>query len=193
MEALIASIANLINDNILLGPIVYILIAVSAIVITPISTLPFIPFAAKKFGWVATAVYTEIGWVLGGFIAFLLARYFGKKVVSRFLSIEKIEALEKKIPKKLGFFSIILLRMLTPADIVSYLLGFTKISMPVFLLTAVIGIAPGVVALSYFGEAIFTFKHPALVILAFVAFFAIYFAILKIREKKFKKIKLTTL
>lgn len=137
-----------------LGMIFYVFITAIAVVIAPISTFPLIPIASIAWGFVISAILSIAGWTIGAQIAFMIARRFGKPLVQKFISLEKLEAFEKRIPEKNLFWSIVLLRMTVPVDLLSYALGlFSKISYSKYFWATIIGVTPFAFIFSY----IFTF------------------------------------
>ena len=145
---------NLINLEISknFGALIYIFITIIAIVIAPISMIPLIPIAANLFGWFLTAIYSIIGWTIGSFIAFFLAQNYGKPLIKKFISLKKIEKLEKYIPQENIFWSVVFLRIVIPVDILSYALGlFSNMKKRSFVLATIIGILPFAFIFSYLG------------------------------------------
>lgn len=132
------------------GIVFYILITIIAVVIAPVSTLPLLPVAVKLWGSFYAAVFSIIGWTIGSAIAFWLARRYGKPFISKIISTNKIEKIEKIIPKNNIFISIILLRIALPVDILSYSLGlFSSISFKLYITATIIGLSPFAFAFSY--------------------------------------------
>jgi uncharacterized membrane protein YdjX (TVP38/TMEM64 family) len=142
---------KLITNN-LVGMLIYLSLEILSIVIAPVTTLPLIIIATNLWGWFLTGILNILGWFLGSWIAFLIARKYGIKIVKRFISIEKIHRIENKIPKERLFWSVVLLRMVVPADILSYAIGiFTRMSKKSYLLATLIGITPFAFIWAYFG------------------------------------------
>lgn len=134
------------------GILIYILITIIAIVIAPISMMPLVPIASNLWGWVSAGVFTFTGWTIGAFIVFWISRKYGVKLIKKFVSLEKINKLESKIPKENLFIDILLLRMIIPVDVLSYALGlFTKINFKTYAITTMIGIIPFTFVFSYLG------------------------------------------
>ncbi len=126
-----------------LGMFLYILITVIAVVFAPVSTLPFLAVASALWGGFISAVLSIIGWTIGSAIAFGLARKYGRPLVSKFINIKKIERFENVIPPKHVFWTIILLRLSLPVDLLSYALGLlTKIPFKIFISATVVGLTP---------------------------------------------------
>lgn len=135
------------------GVIIYILIGIFTTVFAPLSSLPFLPLAVILWGWVIAGVLTTISWTLGSLIAFFLARKFGRKFVLKLIPEESIKKYEDLIPEKNLFLGIVFLRMILPADILSYILGLlSRISYKLYTTATIIGIMPFAFILSYLGS-----------------------------------------
>lgn len=136
----------------------YVLIVVAAIVIPPIGVAFLLPVAAHVWGPLQGAILSILGWIIGSQIAFWLARRFGKSLVKRVVSLEKIESMEKYAHAKHIFWSVVFLRMALPVDILSYALGlFSDMKYWKYLLATAIGVTPFGIFFSY--SAVFSFKY----------------------------------
>jgi len=134
------------------GMIAYIFIVVLAIVIAPISTVPLIPLASGLWGWFMAGVLSITGWAIGAQIAFHLARRFGKPLVEKLISIEKLTKFEERFSKEHIFWTIVFLRIVIPVDILSYAIGlFSNIKSSIYFFATVIGILPFAFVLAYAG------------------------------------------
>lgn len=134
------------------GIFAYIGIVVIAEVIAPVSALPFLPLASASWGWFWAAIFSIIGWTIGGIIAFEIARVYGIPLVKRFVSLDDIHSIEKRIPQGNLFWSIVFLRMVIPVDVLSYAIGlFSNISRKKYILATVIGITPFGFIFAYLG------------------------------------------
>ena len=156
-------------NNKLLGMAVYLIITIIAIVIAPVSTMALLPLAANLWGTVITAILSIVGWTIGSLIAFVLARKYGVPLVKKFVSLEKINKIEKMIPKKNLFWSIVFLRITIPVDILSYALGlFSKIKTLPYLLATIIGTIPFAFIYSYLGKMPFYYQIMAVILAGIV-------------------------
>lgn len=134
------------------GVLAYILITIIAIVIAPISMIPLIPIASNVFGWFYSAIFNIIGWFFGSIIVFWISRKYGMPLIKKFVSMDKLFKLESKIPKENMFFSIVILRMVTPVDVLSYALSLlSNIKFRTYALATFIGIIPFSFVFSYLG------------------------------------------
>ena len=174
---------DLIKDligNDFLGILIYILITITAIVIAPISMMPLIPIASNIWGRVPTAIILIFGWTLGSIIVFWISRKYGVPLIKKFVSLEKINKLESKIPKENLFLDIVLLRMIIPVDILSYALGlFSKVKFKTYFLATIIGLIPFAFAFSFLGTVPFYYQ--------LIGFFVIGLIIVLIHEFYRKK------
>ncbi|MCK4552928.1 VTT domain-containing protein [Candidatus Pacearchaeota archaeon] len=141
------------------GIIVFIFIEIISIVIAPVTTLPLIAVASNLWGWFFTGLINIFSWTIGAWIAFILGRKYGYKIIKRFISLEKIHNLEKKIPQEHLFWSVVLFRIILPVDVLSYALGiFTKIKLKNYLLATIIGITPFAFVIAYLGKVPFYYQ-----------------------------------
>tara|TARA_Y100000034_G_scaffold37940_1_gene46614 strand:+ start:3424 stop:4041 length:618 start_codon:yes stop_codon:yes gene_type:complete len=172
-------VKSLIGNN-FIGILIYILITIIAIVIAPISMMPLIPVASNIWGRIPTAIILIFGWTLGSIIVFWISRKYGVPLIKKFVSLEKINKLESKIPKENLFLDIVLLRMIIPVDILSYALGlFSKVKFKTYFLATIIGLIPFAFAFSFLGTVPFYYQ--------LIGFFVIGLIIVLIHEFYRKK------
>ena len=154
------------------GILIYILITIFAIVFAPVSMMPLIPLASNLYGVFYAAAINIIGWTIGSFIVFFICRKYGVSIIKKFVSLNEIYKWENKIPKKRVFFTLILLRMSVPVDILSYALSLlTKINFRTYALTTIIGIIPFAIVFSYLGTIPLVYQLIGFVIIGFVVVF----------------------
>ncbi len=142
----------------------YVLLVIFAIVIPPIGVGFLLPVAANVWGPFHAALLSILGWTLGAQISFWLARRFGKTLVKKVVSLEKIEALEKYAHSKHIFWSVVLWRMALPVDFLSYALGlFSRMGHGEYFLATLIGVIPFGILFSY--AAVISFKYQIIITL----------------------------
>jgi len=173
----------------LLGPLVYGLLMIGAILIAPIPASPLAIIAGKVFGPWQGMLYTLIAATLGAIIALTLARYFLGEVARNHLkSYNWYKKFSNLNEYKIAY--IIALTRLMPQvsfDLVSYAAGLTRIRLSLFTLATFIGMIPIVFILSFLGSFLQPYQEIILVIL--LTIFIIFF-LRKIKDKKIKQ-KLT--
>jgi uncharacterized membrane protein YdjX (TVP38/TMEM64 family) len=144
---------NVITHDSMYGVFFYIFITAFATVIAPISALPLMPVAVSVWGWFITGALSVVGWVLGSQIAFFLARRYGKSLVQKVVSAEKLAQYENIVPEKNIFWTVVLLRMTIPVDVLSYALGlFTSMSHKSYFFATLLGVTPFAFFLAYAGS-----------------------------------------
>lgn len=142
------------GEHPVLGAAAYVGALAASVVLLPLSSLPLLPFAANMYGVWLTAALSSAGWWLGALAAFAIAR-FGRRYLERVASLEAIDRLEAKIPQDVGFFGIVILRMVFPVDLVSFALGLLKeLRFLPYAVASLIGIIPFAVVWSYAGGAL---------------------------------------
>jgi len=165
------------------GVFLYITLAILATVVAPFSALPFLPLVSLLYGWFWAGVFSIVGWTIGAYIAFILARRYGKALVVKFVSMATVERLEARIPKEHLFWSVVFLRIVLPVDVLSYALGlFSRISEKNYVIATALGITPFAFAWAYAGS--FSWKE---LLLALVAMLGAYF-FLRWKKKRQEKV-----
>jgi uncharacterized membrane protein YdjX (TVP38/TMEM64 family) len=142
------------GSGLIIGSAVYLAISIISTVIAPITTLPVITVIANTEGKLLAAILSTIGWAVGGLIAFLIARKYGKSIVAKFVSETELQRIERIIPKKpqRAFWTIVFLRIIIPTDVLSYALGlFSKIDTWTYFLATMLGVAPSAFVFAYTG------------------------------------------
>lgn len=146
------SIHRFIQTHAFWGLFLYITLNVIDAVIAPGITLPLIPIAVRVWGRAPAALATTTGWTLGSLLAFLIARRWGAPLVRRLTSLERIRALRRYIPQNL-FWSIVVVRMVLPMDVISYVLGlFSGIGWRSYVAATALGLTPSAFLFAYLGK-----------------------------------------
>ena len=124
------------------GGVVYVLVLAAAVVVMPLSSLPFVPLASRLYGFELTSAMNLAGWWAGALIAFQIAR-FGRRYLERLVSLAALDRLERRVPPDIGFWGIVVLLMVFPTDVASFALGLLRnLSFRRFALGSFAGIAP---------------------------------------------------
>lgn len=183
----IYTIRDYINSFKIFGPIVYIIM----FAIVPLTFFPDSILAISSgliFGFYKGYIYTTIGALLGGSIAFFLARYIGYDLLKK-ISNDKLSKIEKLINAN-GFYIIFLLRLipLFPFDIISYGAGLTSVDYKQFLLATLLGTIPGIAVFTNIGSSALDISSTSFYIS--IAMLILLFAISILLKKKFLNNKL---
>jgi len=144
------SLRHLLQGSDARSMLLYVALTVGAVVVAPVSTLPLIPVAAVLWGAPVTALLSLAGWLVGGAIAFILARRFGRPFVGKFVNLNRLEQVERLIPGRNLFLAVVLLRIAIPFDILSYALGlFSTMGFVSYMAASLLGATPFAVIFSY--------------------------------------------
>jgi uncharacterized membrane protein YdjX (TVP38/TMEM64 family) len=152
---LIAVTADVLDENSALAGLLYVVVMAAGIVVLPFSSLPLLPFAAAAWGVLLGGTLSVIGWWAGALIAFVISRRLGRPVLLRLVGAERLESWEERVPGHASFVGIIIMRMVLPVEIPSYILGLTEaVRFPAYALASLIGIAPFAYVLLAMGGAL---------------------------------------
>ena len=133
-----------------------------------------------------------LGTMIGSFVIIALTRVFGKKLVSAFIPIEKIESLGFLKDEKKVYYTLFFIYLIpgTPKDVLTYAAALTKLDMKKFLLITGIARIPSIITSTWCGQEILN-KNYTLAIIIFAATgilsvvcSLIYNKISKAKEKK---------
>jgi uncharacterized membrane protein YdjX (TVP38/TMEM64 family) len=145
-------IGRFIGQHPFAGVLLYLVLNIVDAGLVPGATLPLIPIASHVWGRIPAALVTTAGWTAGSMIAFLIARRWGYPIVQRITSVRRIREAKRFIPENL-FWSVVLIRLIMPMDVISYVLGlFTDIGWAEYLLATALGLTPSAFLLAYLGQ-----------------------------------------
>lgn len=141
---------------------IFILLIILEVVFAPIPPLALYVAGGALFGTFLGGLLTLIGNLIGAFIAFWIARRFGRDFVEKRVDTVTRNKFDN-FSVKYGALSLFVLRInpLTTSDLFSYLAGLTKMKIRTFLLGTGLGLLPMIFAQAYFGEA-FVKNYPIL-------------------------------
>lgn len=133
-----------------------------------------------------------LGTMLGSFVIIALTKVFGRKLVSAFIPIEKIESLGFLKDEKRVYYTLFFIYLIpgTPKDVLTYAAGLTKLDMRKFLLVTGIARIPSIITSTWCGQEILNKNYTlALIIFAATGILSVvcslvYNKISKSKEKK---------
>jgi len=143
------------------GKIILVLIAAIQVIFALIPSEALEIAAGYLFGTTEATLLCLIGICLGSSIVIFLTQKFGRKFVNLFYSDEKIDKIKLfKNEKKLGgLLFLIFLIPGTPKDIVTYVVGLTKIKISTYLLITTIARTPSIIISTIAGSAFAESKY----------------------------------
>jgi uncharacterized membrane protein YdjX (TVP38/TMEM64 family) len=146
-----------------LAPVIYMLIMATAVVISPIPSVPLDVAAGAVFGPFLGTLYSVIG-ALGGAVAcFMITRILGRELIIPFIGghINFCPACSDRILTKIVFLSRLI--PVVSFDIVSYGAGLTQMSLKKFTLATFFGMLPLTFVYNYFGSSLAVGKGLAII------------------------------
>lgn len=164
---------NLVRGAGIFGPIIYMILLIIGILVSPIPTSPLAIMAGIIFGPLLGLIYTLIGATIGAVLAFLIARFLLRDFLKKHFGGNKFyDKIKGKNNKNVAYF--VFVTRLMPQisfDLVSYLAGITSLNIFTFAIVTFIGMIPIVFLLTFFGYLIASYISTVLIVL-FVAFIA---------------------
>lgn len=144
-----------INENYLLGVIAVILICAVQVIVALIPGEAVEIACGYAFGTWMGALVCSIGILLGSITVILLVRKFGRKFVESLYPREKIDSLPiLNDPKKRNFLTCILFLIPgTPKDLLTYIIGLTEMSIPLYILLTTVSRFPSIIMSTMGGDA----------------------------------------
>lgn len=136
------------------GPILFMALMATSVVISPIPSLPLDLAAGAAFGVTLGTTYAVIGAEIGAIASFLIGRTLGQEVLTRILHTD-VAFCERCSDRHLAIF--VLLARLVPLfsfDVISYGAGLTNMSLRTFALVTFVGMIPSTFALTYAGSQV---------------------------------------
>ena len=153
------------------APIVFVIIQILEVVLTPISHYVVGLAGGFIFGTWYGFILNYIGRVIGTLIAFYLGRRFGRRIIKRLVKQENVEKYDKLFEKgKLILFLMYFLPIF-PDDELSYLAGFSSMKARVFIPIILLGHIGGSLGLAFLGSGL-SYSNPFFIIFSLVTLIA---------------------
>ena len=180
-----------VDEHYFISAIVMILICATQVVIALIPGELVEITAGYAFGTFGGALIALTGITLGSVIVLLLSKRYGRRLVESLYPKEKLDAIPIiNEPKKRGALTAILFLIPgTPKDLLTYAVGLTDMSIPMYLAIATAARFPSIIISTIGGDALgddrFTHAIIAFIISAVVSLlgYLIYLRISKKRKK----------
>ena len=114
----------------------------------------FVLAAGLIWGWLAGALYSMAGGLIGAIASFYLGRFVGEGLLDRFGRLGRMVARQVD---HAGFMSLLVLRYVPgiPFAVLNYGAGVAGVTSRDFLFATVLGIAPGMFVFAYGADALF--------------------------------------
>lgn len=183
---------RLVSEHYVISAIVLILICALQVIVALIPGELVEIAAGYAFGALWGTMFCLIGILLGSVVVIILIRKIGRRFLESLVSREKIESLPiLNDPKKRNVLTFLLFLIPgTPKDLVTYVIGVTNMSIPLYLLLTSVARLPSIVSSAVGGDALGANKLSlALTVLAITGVISLigYGIYVKFFQKKKKK------
>lgn len=158
-EILITKIRNYIQTSNLTPAAFIITYAVLSVFIP---TTPLMAIAGVLFGFYYGFIYSIVGGIISSSGIFLISRHLGRSFVEKIIESKAtaqffLQKYGDRIARR-GFLTVMILRMMPvmPFNILSLLMGISKVGFLDYILGTVVGFVPSHLLTVYFGSLVFT-------------------------------------
>ena len=135
----------------LAGALIFVLIAAVSAMFAFVSVAIAMPIAVYVWGEPLSLFLLWIGWIVGGAIAYRIARHLGRAVVHWLTADRALRRIERRLRPDTPFRLILLLQLGLPAELSGYVLGLVKYPYLKFLCALAIAELPYAIAAVYLG------------------------------------------
>ncbi|MEJ2689252.1 MAG: TVP38/TMEM64 family protein [Deltaproteobacteria bacterium] len=153
-----------------LAPVLFVGLQMLQILFAPIPGEATGLLGGYLFGFWQGFFLSTIGLALGSWLAFIIGRFFGDLVGERLRRTEAYTQFDGLVHK--GDFVIPFLLFLIPGfpkDILSYILGLSRMPLPVFMFISAVGRIPGTLLLSIQGANVYQRNFEQFVLVSLLA------------------------
>jgi uncharacterized membrane protein YdjX (TVP38/TMEM64 family) len=150
LEVLAAS-RDLIVGHPLRGALLFLLLAAVSAMFFFVSSAIVVPVAVYAWGDLLSMLLLWLGWILGGVVAYGIARYLGRPVVRWLMADRLLRRVERRIRPDTSFQLILLFQLGLPSEIPGYVLGLARYPFGKFLLARALAELPYAIATVYLG------------------------------------------
>lgn len=151
MLEVIAASGNVIVDHPVQGALLFVLLAAVSAMLAFVSIAIVVPVAVYVWGAPFSMLLLWLGWILGGAVAYGIARYLGRPVVNWLTTNAALNRVERRIRPGTPFHLILLFQLGLPSEIPGYILGLAKYPFGKFMLALALAELPYTIATVYLG------------------------------------------
>lgn len=167
----------------ILSSIAFILFTIIQVIIPPIPGQIAGLAGGYVFGIALGTFYSVIGLLIGTYIIIATSRKYGRPFIEKIVKKERLDNFNKKF-KKGGLLTLFFLFLIPifPDDIISYLVGLTKLKMKNLLIVATVARIPKYLAFNIIGSGLYV-KNLKLVVSLSVALVVISIVLYIYKDK----------
>lgn len=169
LVALTDRVTPLMQSRPALGAAVFVLVSALSAMVAFFSSAVLVPVAVQVWGTWGTIALLWIGWIVGGVLAYTLARTAGRPMVARLMNAELLSRYEARVSDHAPLGLVILLQLGLPSEIPGYLLGLVRYAPQRYLLALAIAELPWAIVTVMLGTTLMERRVPVMIALGAVA------------------------
>ena len=165
------------------APLVFIMIQVLQVIITPFSHYLVGLVGGFVFGIWWGFLFNWIGRVIGTVIAFYLGKKYGRKIIRNVVKKDTLNKYDYMFEKGAFLLFLAYFLPLFPDDELSYLAGISSMKSKIFIPLIMLGHLGGSLGLAYMGNGIKSVTEPMFIVLSLSALFCAGLFVLRYRKE----------
>ena len=135
------------------GAVLLVGLAAASAMLAFFSSAILLPAALEAWSPPVCAVLIWLGWVLGGAIAYAVAKYLGRPAIRALASTKALGRYESFVSDKSSFGLVLLVQLAVPSEIPGYLFGLARLPFARFIGALALAELPYALATVYAGSA----------------------------------------
>ena len=157
------------------GPVALILLNIIQVLVAPLPGYPIIFVCGVLFGGFWGAIYANLGIVLSGVIAMMLARLYGRPLVARFVEQTSLQRFERLLESNSVWVWFLIL-FLPTGDLPYFVAGLSRVSLRTYLIALCAARLPFTFVITYAAASATTLPVQTMLWLAFLILLLMAFA-----------------
>jgi uncharacterized membrane protein YdjX (TVP38/TMEM64 family) len=106
--------------------VLFVLLSAGSALLFLFSSLPLVPIAVHAWGQFETLLLLATGWFIGGNIAYLIGRRFGRRAAEYFVSAAALNRYGKLFSARMTIAEVALVKLALPSEVTSLALGVIR-------------------------------------------------------------------
>lgn len=175
------TILDLVNNNLIIGSLIYLGIMVLQIIISVIPGQIVQIAAGYVFSIPLGLFLSIIGVLIGSTVTYFLAKLLGKNFIEMIFTKEKVDYYSTKLNSKKAYIIVFLIYLIPgiPKDLVGYIAGISNIEWHVFIVVSTIGRLPGLIGCIIMGNMAYVGNYTAAIVIGVIATILFVIGIIK--------------
>lgn len=165
----LAGAGSILSAHPVAGAALVVLLAAASAMLAFLSSAVLLPAALQTWSEPVCAALLWLGWIVGGAVAYAIAKYLGRPAVRALGSSKSLGRYETVVGAKSSFGLVLLFQLAVPSEIPGYLFGLARYPFFKFIGALAIAELPYALATVYAGSAFIERRLLPLVLLTALA------------------------